>query len=283
MSQLRNFESIFSLQGKTAVVTGGSRGLGLHIATAFFLSGCSLVILTARKLEGTQGIDQAVVKLNALPGIRGRAVGIAANVSDSKDIIRLVGEVQQLTGDKGLDILVCNAGAAWGSKFEDAPQSSSIKILDLNVRGIFELTQNFLPLLTRAATRQDPGRLIIISSTAGTNVPHVGEHGTIMYSTSKAAADHLGRNFAVELGSRNITSNTISPGFFPSKLAQGLISNLGGEESLSRDNPLGRLGEPEDIAGVATFLCSPAGKYVNGVNVAVDGGARLSAGRLSRL
>jgi NAD(P)-dependent dehydrogenase (short-subunit alcohol dehydrogenase family) len=141
MSQLRTFDSIFSLEGKTAVVTGGSRGLGLHIATAFLLSGCSLVVVTARKLEGAQGINQAVDKLNALPGIRGKAVGIAANVSDSNDIVRFVGEVKHLVGGKGLNSLVCNAGAAWGSKFEDAPPSSSVKILDLNVRGIFELTQ----------------------------------------------------------------------------------------------------------------------------------------------
>lgn len=141
MSQLRNFSSVFSLEGKTAVVTGGSRGLGLHIATAFLLSGASLVVVTARKLEGAQGINQAVDKLNALPGIRGKAVGIAANVADSKDIVRITEDVKGLLGGKGLDILVCNAGAAWGSRFEDAPPSSSVKILDLNVRGIFELTQ----------------------------------------------------------------------------------------------------------------------------------------------
>ncbi|ETS75248.1 hypothetical protein PFICI_13732 [Pestalotiopsis fici W106-1] len=283
MSELRNFDSIFSLEGKTAVVTGGSRGLGLHIATAFLLSGCSHVIITARKLEGPRGIAQAAEKLNALPGIRGKATGLAANVGDSQDIVRFAGQVRKVLGGRGLDILVCNAGAAWGSRFEDAPPSSSTKILDLNVRGIFELTQQFLPLLSQAGTKQDPSRLLIISSTAGTNVPHVGENGTIMYAASKAAADHLARNLAVELGPRDITSNSIAPGFFPSKLAQGLISNLGGEESLSHDNPLGRLGEPEDIGGVATFLCSPAGRYVNGVNIAVDGGARLTAGRLSRL
>ncbi|CAH0024008.1 unnamed protein product [Clonostachys rhizophaga] len=283
MSNLKNYDSIFSLAGKTALVTGGSRGLGLHMASAFLLSGCSLVIITARKREGPNGIDQAVEKLNALPGIRGKAVGIAANVASSEDIVRLVGEVDGLVGARGLSILVCNAGAAWGSKFEDAPPSSSVKILDLNVRGVFELTQKSLPLLQRAGSAEDPARLLIISSTAGTNVPHVGEHGTIMYSTSKAAANHLGRNLAVELGPRNITSNIIAPGFFPSKLAQGLISNLGGIEELSKDNPLGRLGEPEDIAGVAVFLCSRAGAYVNGVDISVDGAARLSAGRLSRL
>ena len=132
---------MFSLEGKTALITGGSRGLGLHMATAFLLSGASIVVITARKREGEQGIDQAVRKLNAIPGIRGKAVGIAANVADSKDIVRLVGEVKDLVGSKGLNILVCNAGAAWGSRFEDAPPSSSVKILDLNVRGVFELTQ----------------------------------------------------------------------------------------------------------------------------------------------
>ncbi|KAK7408108.1 hypothetical protein QQX98_009699 [Neonectria punicea] len=141
MSQLKSFETLFSLEGKNALVTGGSRGLGLHMATAFLRSGCSLVIITARKREGEQGIDQAVEKLNALPGITGKAVGLAANVAKSEDIVRLTDQVRRLVGKEGLHILVCNAGAAWGSKFEDAPPSSSIKILDLNVRGVFELVQ----------------------------------------------------------------------------------------------------------------------------------------------
>ncbi|CAM1510084.1 Fc.00g004190.m01.CDS01 [Cosmosporella sp. VM-42] len=283
MSQLKNFENMFSLEGKTALVTGGSRGLGLHMATAFLRAGCSLVVITARKREGEQGIDQAVEKLNNLSGIKGKAVGLAANVANSDDIVRLVGDVKKVLAGKGLNILVCNAGAAWGSRFEDAPPSSSVKILDLNVRGIFELVQKSLPLLEAAASKADPARVITISSTAGTNVPHVHEHGTIMYSTSKAAANHLARNLAVELGPRNVTSNIIAPGFFPSKLAQGLINNLGGIDELSKDNPMGRLGEAEDIAGVAVFLCSRAGGYVNGVDIAVDGAARLSAGRMSRL
>lgn len=141
MSQFTAFDSIFSLAGKTALVTGGSRGLGLHMATALLLSGCSHVIITARKRDGPQGIDQAVEKLNSLPKIKGKAVGIAANVGNSEDIARLVDEVKTALGGKGLSILVCNAGAAWGSRFEDAPPHSSAKILDLNVRGIFELVQ----------------------------------------------------------------------------------------------------------------------------------------------
>lgn len=283
MSELRNFDTLFSLEGKTALVTGGSRGLGLHMATAFLRAGAALVIVTARKLEGEQGINQAVERLNKLPGIKGRAVGLAANVGDTEAIVKLVAQVKDLVGARGLNILVCNAGASWGSRFEDAPPHSSVKILDLNVRGIFELVQKSLPLLEGRATLEDPGRVIIISSTAGTNVPHVGETGTIMYSVSKAAANHLGRNLAIELGPRHITSNIIAPGFFPSKLAQGLIKNLGGEEELSKDNPLGRLGIPEDIAGLAVFLASAAGRYVNGEDISVDGGARLGAGRLTKL
>jgi NAD(P)-dependent dehydrogenase (short-subunit alcohol dehydrogenase family) len=119
-----------------------------------------------------------------------------------------------------------------------------------------------LPLLKVGATAADPSRVIITSSTAGTNVPHVGEHGTIMYAASKAAADHLGRQLAVELGPLNITSNIVAPGFFPSKLANGLIDILGGDEGLKKDNPRGRLGEPEDIAGVMVYLCSPAASYM---------------------
>jgi NAD(P)-dependent dehydrogenase (short-subunit alcohol dehydrogenase family) len=165
----------------------GSRGLGLHTATAFLLAGASLVIITARKAAGEQGIDQAVAKLNALPNISGKAIGIAANVASTEEILQLVNKVKSITGGK-LDILVPNAGATWGSAFEDAPDASSIKILDLNVRGVFTLVQKLLPLLERAGTREDPSRVIIVSSTAGSNVPHVGENGTIMYSVSKAAA-----------------------------------------------------------------------------------------------
>jgi len=136
----------------------------------------------------------------------------------------------------------------------------------------------FAPMLEAAGTRQDPSRIIIVSSTAGINVPHVGDNGTIMYSVSKAAAhvgdpaslyqdysnmeQHLGKNLAIELGPRNITSNIVAPGFFPSKLASGLIDKLGGIKELEEANPRKRMGEPEDIAGVMIFLCSPAASYM---------------------
>ncbi|CAN9189095.1 unnamed protein product [Alternaria alternata] len=280
MSELKDFNRMFSLDGKVALVTGGSRGLGLHTATVFLLAGAKRVFISARKNEGEQGIDQAVEKLNKLP-VSGTAVGIAANVADTEDIERLVKKVQET--DNKLDILVCNAGATWGGPFDPTPDWSSKKVLDLNVRGVFNLARLFAPLLERAGTRQSPSRIIIVSSTAGTTVPHVGEHGTIMYSISKAAAHHLSRQLAVELGPRNITTNTVAPGFFPSKLANGLIEMLGGQEELEENNPRKRLGEPEDIAGVMVFLSSPAGAYINGEDIAVDGGMRLASGRHSKL
>lgn len=186
-----------------------------------------------------------------------------------------------------------------GSAVQPTPDWSSQKILDLNVRGVFNLARLFCPLLESAGSSEDPSRIIVVSSVAGTNVAHVGDNGTIMYSASKAAAHHLARNLAVELGvcgmkydrshhadlcqPRNITVNTVAPGFFPSKLANGLIENLGGADQLARDNPRKRLGLPQDIAGVTLFLCSRASNYVNGEYISVDGGQRLSAGRLTKL
>ncbi|KAF2852471.1 NAD(P)-binding protein [Plenodomus tracheiphilus IPT5] len=280
MSEIKNFNRLFSLDGKVALVTGGSRGIGLHTATAFLLAGAKKVFISARKNEGEHGIDQAIEKLNKLP-VSGTAVGIAANVADTEDIARLVSKVQE-TDDK-LDILVCNAGTSWGGPFEPTPDWASQKVLDLNVRGVFNLARLFTPLLARAGTRTDPSRIIIVSSIAATTVPHVGENGTIMYSVSKAAAHHLARQLAIELGPRNITTNTVAPGFFPSKLANGLIENLGGLEELEAYNPRRRLGEPEDIAGVMVYLASPAAAYVNGEDIAVDGGVRFAAARHSKL
>lgn len=134
-----NVDQFFRLDGKVALITGGSRGLGLHAATAFLLAGAELVIISARKAEGAQGINQAVEKLNKIQGIKGRAVGIAANVAQLEDTERLVAEVKKLTSK--LHILVANAGATWGGPFEPTPDWSSQKVLDLNVRGVFNLAR----------------------------------------------------------------------------------------------------------------------------------------------
>lgn len=122
-----------------------------------------------------------------------------------------------------------------------------------------------------------------MGSVAGLLVPHVGDNGTIIYSVSKAAAHHLARNLAVELGPRNITTNIIAPGFFPSKLANGLIENLGGVKKLNEGNPRGRLGEPQDIAGAMVYLCSPGAAYVNGATIPIDGGQNLAGATKNKL
>lgn len=256
----------------------------MHAATAFLLAGAKTLFISARKAAGEQGIDQAVKRLNNLAhqkGLPGRAIGIPANVAQEEDIKRLVKDIQK--HESKLDILVANAGATWGGPFEPTPDWSSQKILDLNVRGVFNLARLFSPMLESSGSPDDPSRIVIMSSTAGTNVAHVGDNGTIMYSASKAAAHHLARNLAVELGPRNITVNTVAPGFFPSKLANGLIDILGGVDELSRENPRKRLGIPNDIAGVMLFLCSRASNYVNGEYISVDGGQRLGSGRLTKM
>ncbi|KAL4804617.1 hypothetical protein BDV18DRAFT_26458 [Aspergillus unguis] len=275
MSELTGFPSYFDLTGKVALVTGGSRGLGLHIATSFLKAGAKTVFITARKAEG---VNKAVSDLNALPGIKGKAIGIAGNASQTTEIEALVAQVKNV--EPKLDILIANAGATWGGPFETSPDWATQKVVDLNVRGVFNLIRLFVPLLQAAGTHSSPSRVVIVSSVAGSSVPHTGEHGTIMYSASKAAATHLARNLAVELGPKNITTNSLSPGFFPSKLASGLIEILGGEKELKKANPRQRLGVPDDVAAAALFLVSPGANYVNGVDLALDGGAQLARGRL---
>ena len=135
-----------------------------------------------------------------------------------------------------------------------------------------------VPLLRAAGTKEDPARILIVSSVGGTIVPHTGKTGAIAYSISKAAAHHLSRNLAVELASSHITTNTIAPGWFPTRLANPAIEAFGGQAAADASNPMGRLGKPEDIAGVAVYLCSRAGAYVNGEDIAVDGGKRLDIG-----
>jgi NAD(P)-dependent dehydrogenase (short-subunit alcohol dehydrogenase family) len=216
-----------------------------------------------------------------LPGIKGKAVGIAGDVSKESEIKALLQKIKD-QGDDHIDILIANAGATWGGPFEDSPDWSTAKVLDLNVRGVFNLVKEALPMLEKKATHADPSRIIIVSSIAATNVVHTGPNSTIIYSVSKAAATHMARNFAVELGPKNITCNSVSPGFFPSKLANGLIENLGGLKHLEGMNPRRRLGEPDDIAGAMLFLCGRGGNYINGVDLQVDGGDRLGPGGVSK-
>ncbi|KAI4633158.1 uncharacterized protein J4E88_001122 [Alternaria novae-zelandiae] len=268
--QLHDFTNIFSLKGKVAVVSGGSRGLGLHAASGLMQAGCSKIFITSRKASAC---DAAVAALNALPNKSPGAVAISIPADSSKvsEIDRLVQEVSKHTDH--VDILFANAGATWGSKFEEADEKNGWdKVMDLNVKGVFFTIQKLTPLLTKAATVQDPSRVIVTGSVAGIGVGSLGETGSWSYSASKAAVLHLARNLAVELGPRHILVNGIAPGFFMSKMAGVLMEKAGGEEALGKTNPNGRVGKPEDIAAAVVYLSSRAGGHVNGDTIVLDGG-----------
>ncbi|KAI1749756.1 hypothetical protein F4782DRAFT_512193 [Xylaria castorea] len=195
-----------------------------------------------------------------------------------KGVESLVAQVSRHTGH--VDILFANAGATWGEPFDTHPESAFSKVMDLNVKAVFMTVQKFAPLLQKRAALEDPSRVIITASTAGLGVGSLGSQATFGYSASKAAVLHLGRNLAVELGPRHILVNSICPGFFPTKMANGLLELTGGLEKHAQSNPTGRLGKPEDIAGVVVYLASRAGAHVNAATIEIDGGALWGKGQL---
>ncbi|KAB2578723.1 Short-chain dehydrogenase/reductase SDR [Lasiodiplodia theobromae] len=270
--QLKDFNSIFRLDGKVAVVTGGSRGLGLHAASGLLQAGCSKVFITSRKAKAC---EEACAALNALPNKHpsAKAISVPADSSKVSEIERLVAEVAKHT-DK-VDILFANAGATWGAKFDDHPDNAFSKVMDLNVKSVFFTIQKFAPLLEKAAGPSSPARVIVTGSTAGVGIGSTGANSTPAYSASKAAVLHLARNLAVELGPRGILVNGIAPGFFPSKMANGLMEASGGQERLAASNANGRLGQPEDIAAAVVYLSSRASGHVNGDTLVLDGGQVL--------
>ncbi|EGO61238.1 hypothetical protein NEUTE1DRAFT_135202 [Neurospora tetrasperma FGSC 2508] len=277
-AQLNDFPSLFSVKGKVAVVTGGSRGLGLNAASALLQAGASKVFISSRKASAC---DSAVKTLNALPGLApgAKAISIPADAATLSGVQHLVSEVAKHTDH--VDILLANAGATWGAPFDEHPDSAFTKVMDLNVRGVFNTIREFAPLLQKKASVEDPSRVIITASVAGLGIGTIGKQGTYGYSASKAAVIHLGRNLAVELGPRGITVNSICPGFFPTKMSNGLLDMSGGKESIAAANPMKRLGRPEDIAGVVVYLASRAGAHVNGATIAIDGGAMWAKGQLN--
>lgn len=217
--------------------------------------------------------------LNALPTRRpnAQAISVPADNSRMDELDRLVAEVKKTTDH--VDILFANAGATWGEKFETHPEGAFSKVMDLNVKSVFYLVQKFAPLLTAKASPADPSRVIITGSVAGLGVGSLGENATFSYSASKAAVIHLAKNLALELGPRGVLTNAIAPGFFPSKMASGLIEKQGGMKALEDQSPNGRLGKAEDIAGTVVYLGSRAGSHLNGAVVVLDGGSILK-GRL---
>ena len=260
----RTIQQLFDLKGKTALVTGGSRGLGLQMAHALGEAGAR-IMLSSRKADE---LEKAVADLEAA-GIDARWT--AADCAVEADIHRLADETLERMGD--IDILVNNAGAAWGAPAEDHPLDAWDKVMNLNVRGYFLLSQR---VAKKSMIARKQGRIINIASIAGLggNPP---EMQTIAYNTSKGAVVNFTRALACEWGHYGITVNAICPGFFPSKMTRGTLENLG-EEKLAAHAPLKRLGDDEDLKGAALLFASDAGKHITGQILAVDGGVSALVG-----
>ena len=259
----RSVQQLFDLTGKTALVTGGSRGLGLHMAQALGEAGAR-VVLTSRKAAD---LEQAAAQLQS-QGIE--AQWIAADCANEADIQRLVRETTQLVGH--IDILVNNAGASWGAPAEDHPTAAWDKVMNLNVRGYFLLSQ----AVAKAGMLERGGRIINLASIAGLGGNPV-EMKTIAYNTSKGAVLNFTRALAAEWGPHNINVNAICPGFFRTKMAEVLIDTMG-EEKMAGRAPLRRLGDDEGLKGLTVLLASDAGKHITGQWVAVDGGVSAVLG-----
>ena len=260
----RTVQQLFDLKGKTALVTGGSRGLGLQMAHALGEAGAR-IMLSSRKAGD---LEEAVAELQAA-GIDAR--WIAADCSKEEDTRRLADETLERMG--AIDILVNNAGASWGAAAEEHPVAAWDKVMNLNVRGYFILSQQ---VANGWMIPNKAGRIINIASIAGLN-GNPPEMKTLAYNTSKTAVIGFTRTLAAEWGRFGITVNAICPGFFRTKMASGLIDQLG-EGKMAAAAPLGRLGDEEDLKGITLLYASDAGKHITGQWLAVDGGVSVVLG-----
>jgi NAD(P)-dependent dehydrogenase (short-subunit alcohol dehydrogenase family) len=260
----RTVQQLFNLEGRTALITGGSRGLGLQMAFALGEAGAR-VMISARKAGE---LEEAVADLQAA-GIDAR--WIAADCSREDDTRRLADETLQRMGD--IHILVNNAGAAWGAPAEDHPVEGWDKVMNLNVRGYFILSQQ---VAKKSMIPRRSGRIINIASIAGLggNPP---ELRMVAYNTSKGAVITFTQALGCEWGRYGINVNAICPGFFPSKMTQATLDRIG-EEEMASHAPLKRLGDDEDLKGATLLFASDAGKHITGQWLAVDGGVSVVTG-----
>lgn len=261
-----SFDNLFSIKGKVALVTGGSRGIGEMIAAGFLAQGAK-VYISSRKAEACQATAE---RLMAAHG--GECVAIPADLSRLDGVTALA---QALAAREAqLDILVNNAGASWGAPLESFPEVGWDKVMDTNVKGVFFLTQQLVPLLRKAGAGPSPARVINIGSIDGLKS---SSFDAWSYGASKAAVHHLTRFMATKLTAERILCNAIAPGPYPTWMLSTGVGFGGATDGVDWDrvgqrNPSGRVGTPEDIAGLATFLCSRAGEYVVGQVIASDGG-----------
>ena len=262
MNQEQDFRinHLFDVKGLTALVTGGSRGIGLMIAKAFVQNGIK-VYISSRKAEVCHAVARELSKA-------GDCVALPADLSTSEGREKLIAGIMQ--SENHLDILVNNAGATWGSTLESFPEQGFDKVFNINVKSIFFLTRDLVSLLTSRERVLTPSRVINIGSIEGMMVPN---HGTFSYSASKAAVHHLTRVLAVELGPQGIAVNAIAPGPFESKMTVQLLRES--QDILEKNTPLKRIGNEMDMAGLALFMVSPSASYLNGAVIPLDGGLHL--------
>jgi NAD(P)-dependent dehydrogenase (short-subunit alcohol dehydrogenase family) len=250
-------KDLFSIEGKVALVTGGTRGIGLMIARGYAEAGAK-VYVASRKQDAC---DATAAELSKV----GTCIGIAADLGSEAGCRALATVVSD--AEPRLHVLVNNAGANWGAPLEEHPDAALDKLWSLNVKGPFHLTRALLPRLEAAACPGDPARVINVGSIDGLHVPALETWG---YAPTKAALHHLTRMLAKRLAARGITVNAIAPGPFESKMMAETLRRFG--DAIRGGCPLGRIGEPEDMAGIAIYLASRAGAYVTGAVIPVDGG-----------
>jgi NAD(P)-dependent dehydrogenase (short-subunit alcohol dehydrogenase family) len=248
---------LFSVTGKSVLVTGGSRGIGLMIARGFVEAGAK-VYISSRKAEVC---DRVATDLSRA----GTCMSVPADLSTDAGVKQLAAEMTRR--EPALNVLVNNAGANWGAPLAEFPESAWDKVFDLNVKSIFFLTRELTPLLEKGAQPGDPARVINIGSIDGIKPPLLE---TYAYSASKAAVHHMTRVLARALAARRITVNAVAPGPFESKMMAETLERF--KDAIVASCPLGRIGEPEDMAGIAIYLASRAGAYVTGAVIPVDGG-----------
>ena len=248
---------LFSIEGKVALVTGGSRGIGMMIAQGFVEAGARTYI-SSRKAGVCDAVAAELSKSGACISLP-FDIGTEAGARALADAIA--------AREPALHILVNNAGATWGAPLAEYPDDAFDKVMNLNVKGIFHLTRFLVPQLEKAGTQADPARVINIGSVDGLQVPSLE---TYAYSASKAAVHHMTRVLAHQLAPKHITVNAIAPGPFESKMMAETLRRSG--EMIKASNPLGRIGQPSDVAGTAIFLASKAGAYITGTVIPVDGG-----------
>lgn len=247
-------QELFKLDGKVALVTGGGKGIGAMITKGLVESGAK-VYISSRSQEACDAYAAEMSKL-------GKCVALPKDLSKLENIIELVDELK--SQEEHLDILVNNSGATWGTDFESFPEKGWDKVMDLNAKSVFFLSQKLLPLLKKNASQADPSRIINISSVMSESTVSLG---AFSYSASKAAVTHMSRCLARELADDFILVNTVGPGFFPTDMTSHLP-----KDAIASEVPLKRLGSGDDIAGLVVFLSSKASSYITGSYIPVDGG-----------